>query len=115
MRAYVLAYPALLSLAFAATWVAGRLSLGHWPRASLDDPKSIGIGVDVPYLATLFLMMAGLPAFAVSVLVLLGVAWREPVQRWRRLRLAALAITFMVATIAVLRWDPWRIVEWFMD
>ena len=37
----LMAYGPLLVVSFYSTWLAGRISLGYWPRSSLDDPKSI--------------------------------------------------------------------------
>src|SRR5204862_8268518 len=81
LRAYALAYPVALPLAFLCTWLAGRLMLGHWPRPSLDDPKSIGFLVDIPYTITGVLLMFGLPVFAVAVLALIWRASRDETRR----------------------------------
>lgn len=115
LRAYVLSYPAVLLLAFLATWLAGRVSLGHWPRPSLDDPKFIGAWVDVPYTITGFLLVAGLPAFTGAVLWLLYRAYCDETQRKSLLLASAFSIVCMVATILVLRWDPLGVVAWYMD
>jgi hypothetical protein len=110
LRAYVLSYPAVLVLAFLFTWLAGRVSLGHWPRPSLDDPKFIGPLVDVPYTITGVLLVFGLPAFAVAVLALLYRANRDEKLRGSLLVTSALSAACMVATVAVLWWDPLGIV-----
>src|SRR4051812_3648070 len=51
------AYPLLLVAGFYGTWVIAWLVLGHPPRPSLDDPKSISAVVDVPYVATALLLL----------------------------------------------------------
>ena len=114
-RVYVLIYPVLLPLAFFVTWLAGRLSLGYWPRPSLDDPKDIGVWVTVPYHLTLLLMVAGLPAFLGGNLVLAYRAYRDRQQRTHWLGVAVVSWVGLVAAITVLRWDPWQVVGWFMD
>jgi hypothetical protein len=115
LRAYLLAYPMVLPLAFYATWLAGRWSLGHWPRPSLDDPKSLGAMVDIPYAITFLLLFVGLPAFAVAVLALVGESWRNGSRRAGASLISAVALTSMIASIAFLRWDPLRVGEWFFD
>lgn len=115
LRAYVLSYPLVLLLAFLGTWLAGRASLGHWPRPSLDDPKSIGAWVDVPYTITGLLLVVGLPAFIIAVLALLYRAYCDEALRRRLLLVSALSIACMVATILVLRWDPLGVVAWYAD
>jgi len=115
VRAYVLAYPVVLPLAFLATWLAGRLSLGYWPRPSLDDPKHIGAWVDVPYNITALLMLVGLPAFAFGILSLIYRAYRDETRRRRLLRASILSVILMVATVLILRWDPLGVVTWYAD
>jgi hypothetical protein len=115
LRAYVLSYPGVLLLAFFATWLAGRISLGHWPRPSLDDPKFIGAWVDVPYTITGLLLVVGLPAFAIGVLGLLYRDYCDATRRKSLLVVSGVSMVCMVATILVLRWDPLGIVAWYMD
>ena len=91
------------------------MSLGYWPRPSLDDPKYIGAWVDVPYNVTAFLLVVGLPAFVVGVLGLLYRARRDETRRRSLLVVSALSVVCMVATILVLRWDPLGAVAWYMD
>jgi len=115
LRLYALAYPVVLPLAFLGTWVAGRLQLGYWPRPSLDDPKSIGLWVDVPYLWTMALLVIGLPLFAGAVLGLLGQAWVDRARRVNCLVCGGLALVGLVAAVSWLRWDPLGVVNWYMD
>lgn len=111
----MLAYPVVLPLAFLVTWLAGRFSLGYWPRPSLDDPKYIGAWVDVPYNITAFLLAVGLPAFVVGVFSLIYRAYRDETRRKSLLVVSALSVICMVTTIVILRWDPLGIVTWYMD
>ena len=115
LRAYALAYPVALPLALLCTWLAGRLALGHWPRPSLDDPKSIGFLVDVPYTVTGALLMFGLPIFAVAILALVWRGSRDAVQRRSLSVVAGVSLIAMIAVIALIWWDPWGIIAWFMD
>lgn len=109
LRAYALAYPLALPLAFLCTWVAARLTLGHWPRPSLDDPKSIGFQVDVPYNITGALLVFGLPIFAGAILALVWGGSRDAMERRSLAAVAGVALIAMVAVIALIRWDPWAL------
>jgi len=115
LRAYALAYPFVLPLAFFATWLAGRLSLGYWPRPSLDDPKNLGAWVSVTYYTTTFVLVVGLPAFALALLGLVYRAYRDETRRASLLLLSALSVMCMVAAILVLRWDSLGVVAWYAD
>lgn len=98
---------------FHLTWCIAWFLLGHLPRPSLDDPNSIH-GLSVPYFA------AGL-MFAVSPGVLVLCVGYELVRRpgrWLSVhRLARLLIVLLVwfAAWAYLRWDPLRMIDWYMD
>ena len=114
-RAYALAYPFALPLAFLSTWLTGRFTLGYWPRPSLDDPKSISFLVDIPYVITEVLLVFGLPVFAVAVLAIIWQASRDAARRSSRLGVAGVSSAAMVAVVALIRWDPLGIAAWFMD
>jgi hypothetical protein len=115
LRAYVISYPLVLPLAFLTTWLAGWVCLGHWPRPSLDDPKSIGALVDIPYTITALLLAVGLPAFALGVLGLLYSASRDQTRRRGLLLVSGFSVLCMIAAIVLLRSDPLGIVSWYMD
>lgn len=115
LRAYTLLFPAALLAAFGVTWLAGRFTLGHWPRPSLDDPSSLGLWVDIPYTMTGALLVLGLPVFIVAALALLWQAVVDAGQRRRWLTTSAVSMLAMTGVIALLRWDPWGVVDWFMD
>ena len=115
IRIYTLSYPFALVAGFFATWFAGRVSLGHWPRPSLDDPKQIGGWLDVPYTITGVLLIFGFPAFIVALAALVYRAYRAAPERARLLGTAVVSVLFMVAASLYLGWDPLRIGDWFMD
>ena len=115
IRAYALAFPFLFIGVFLLTWIAARLSLGHWPRPYLDDPKHIGVWVDVPYAVTGALFNVGLPVFLVALAVIAFQAFRDASQRKRLVRAAVVSLLFTIAVMAFLWWDPLRIFEWFAD
>ncbi|MEY2546579.1 MAG: hypothetical protein QOG48_1696 [Verrucomicrobiota bacterium] len=115
IRIYTLGYPFALVAALFATWFTARVSLGHWPRPSVDDPKQIGGWFDVPYTITGILLIPGLVAFIVAVAALVYRAYRRPLERSRLLTTAVVSVLLMVAADLYLRWDPLRIGDWFMD
>lgn len=114
LRVCVLSYPAALLLALAITWIAGRISLGYWPRPSLDDPKQIGTLVDIPYTITHLLIIWGLPAFSIGMLWMLCDALRDKSRR-TSLFPSAIAALFMITAIVIIQLDPLGIASWFMD
>jgi hypothetical protein len=113
------AYPAIFVASLYLTWFAAWAALGHSPRPSLDDPKFIGLLVDIPYAATLVLLV-GAPGA-----VLLGLFWtpiavgRRSAPRRRRLLLGLVALGGLVllwgAALWFLRADPWAVGTWYMD
>lgn len=115
LQAFVFGFPVALPLSFLATWLTARAVLGHWPRASMDDPKSLGPVVAVPYVLTEVLAILGLPLFAVALIAIAWAAWRRPVQRSELIRTSAIGLASLMVVIAMLRWDPDGIVTWFAD
>ena len=119
IRRCTLAYPVLLPAALYGTWVIARLSLGRWPRPSIDDPKSINMVVSCAGSFVFFLVFVGLPIFAVLAVFVLG--WgllRCLLKRPRGMRLvgcACLSMVLMVVAICFLYWDPLSVLNWFMD
>ena len=105
-------YPILLVISIYGTWLAAWISLGHTPRPSLDDPKDIGIVVDVPYLISGLLMM-GIPVGALAGLALPLLA--SHVSWLKRTSFFLLMACSWGLAIAFLRWDPLLVIQWFMD
>ncbi len=105
-------YPLLLVGSLYGTWLVAWYSLGHRPRPSLDDPKSIGPAVDVCY--PLFsLLLVGFPAALLFGLFyqLLAAGRPWPLKTF----FALLTIGIWSMTIVFLRWDPWLVAEWYLD
>ena len=105
-------YPAVLIGSFYATWLVAWFALGHMPRPSLDDPKSIGILVDIPYMLTGILLIAFPAAAIVGIAFQLYASNRT---RPKRLIGSALLAARWVVAILILRWDPMLVTEWYMD
>ena len=113
------AYPLLMACMMYATWLAAWGLLGHRPRPSLDDPKSIAPLVDVLYNAALVLM-TGAPVALLLSAVFATADLCARVARARRVKPVHVAagvavIGSWVGTIALLGWDPGLVGYWFMD
>lgn len=112
-------YPLALLACLYATWAAARLALGHWPRASLDDPKDVGGLTPAFYLATGLLMIAMLPALGATFMAVVAAAVSEVARRprsWRRVAWAvAVPAAGWAAGVWLLRLDPAGVLYWFMD
>ncbi|MBA4388363.1 MAG: hypothetical protein C0404_10305 [Verrucomicrobia bacterium] len=112
----LIAYGPLLVASFYATWLAGRVSLGYWPRASLDDPKGI-VGFWMwTYDATALLLLAGLPVVGALAAMSLFRPLRDGSPEWkRRLVEASVGTVLILFAVGFLRWDPHHVVEWYFD
>lgn len=113
------AYPAILISSLYATWFAAWSALGHAPRPSLDDPKYIGLLVDVPYAVTMAALMGGPAAIVLGLFLVPVMAARRSTGLPRRVlyglgAVGALALMW-VAALWFLRADPWEVVNWYMD
>jgi hypothetical protein len=115
LRLYVLAYPILLPLSVYITYLAGRITLGHWPLPSIDDPASIGHLVDITYLVAIILLMYGYMAFQIAILLILYLACLVTAEWKRSLATSAVGIVLMGASVFFMRWDPHQVGTWFMD
>jgi hypothetical protein len=107
-------FPLLTVGAFYTTWFTAQAVLGRTPRPSLDDPKSISILVDFPYVLA-GVLIAGLPVWVIGGVC--AVAWharrtgRRPlVAVFRMLCLLAL----WAAALLFLRADQ-TLLDWYMD
>ncbi|MCP3916287.1 MAG: hypothetical protein GY711_12090 [bacterium] len=113
------AYPALLVSSFYLTWFGAWLVLGHAPRPNLDDPRSIGLLVDVPYIATMVLMIGFPAAIVLGVVMTPVVVVRRAPSGGKRLLFGFLALAGLAllwsATLWFLRADPWDVGTWYMD
>ena len=121
-------YPLFVLASLYATWITAWLVLGHRPRLSLDDPKSISPVVEVPYLST-FLFSRGLP---LSVLFWMPLALadsflsaplerKHPSRMFAWLRLFAWVLVTLPTwafSFAILRWNllgARYVLEWYFD
>ena len=111
-------YPAFYIASLYLTWFVAWAALGHMPRPNLDDPKYIGLLVDIPYLVTMFLLMGVPMAFLFSVVMAPVAMARQAAPGGRLLRwLLALAVLllFWAASVWFIQADPWEVGTWFID
>ncbi len=119
IRRCILVYPVLLPVALYGTWVIARLSLGRWPRPSIDDPKYINMVVSCAHSFVAYLLFFGLPIFV--VLAVFALVWgllrsiRKQPHGMRLAGCACLSMVLMVLTICLLYWDPLSVCNWFGD
>jgi hypothetical protein len=110
------AFPPLLLLSSYATWGAGRLALGHWPRSSLDDPKHIEGSLMWLYDVTAVLVLIGVPLFCLASLIFGLIFLLNKPEGWQhRLKELLISICLFIGFLAFSRWDPQFVVEWFFD
>src|SRR5206468_4279206 len=103
--------PAVVLFYLYATWVTAWCVLGHCPRPSLDDPKSISHVVDVPYGMFAFSIFSGCVICACTGTLLSAVCYAR--QSYIR-PLLLLPFAWMTGYL-VLAWDPLGVLYWYMD
>ncbi len=112
LNAIALIYPALLVTAFYGTWFSAWLSLGHPPRASLDDPaETVGAIYWVSGIIVLLMPMGA----AVAVASMAGRIVFGGCSRIRGIAFAVLNVALWIGAIVLLRSDPIGVVYWWCD
>jgi hypothetical protein len=110
------AFPALVLACFYGTWFAGRAALGHWPRASFDDPKDIKGGMMWMYDVSSYLIYIGVPLFCFALVVLGAIVLAGRQEGWKkRLIELGIALFLFVGLVLFARWDPQSVIEWYFD
>ena len=113
----LIGFPLLLLAYLYATWCAGYLALGYWPRPMLDDPKYIGSGlVEFCFVVTYLLAGLGIPLFCLAVVPLTTVYLVVRPKDWKKRTLdLGIAMALFASVILFIRWDPLRVLEWYLD
>lgn len=98
-------------------YLVSAVELGHWPRASLDDPGRIGGIAVITYFASWLAMAISPPLFIVSAVMAWALPglWRERSHWAARIVCVASVMAAWVAAVLILRLDPLGVTEWWLD
>ena len=114
-------HPVLMLASLYATWLAAWVVLGHRPRPSLDDPKSIALLVDGFYILTCLLLAGALPAAGSCLGFIFADGIRQalrsgPPPRFGWLvALVVTAVALWFGGYVLLQADPAGVFYWFID
>ncbi len=109
--------PVLVLLSLYALWAFGWGFLGHPPRPTLDNPLRLNSHLEGPvYLLFILAMASPLSLVACLLLPVLSIAFGMGGGRSLAREFAPLLTLPIVwlCVIAVLAWDPLRILDWFI-
>jgi hypothetical protein len=111
MHRAALLSPLLIPLGVYGAWLVAWVAMGTRPRPSFDDPKDVLGVVYYASLVPVYLMPLGIAAAIGSIVA------RFAVERLRSKAFAwALCIGGLwIAVVALLRWDPYMVGDWWMD
>ena len=108
------AYPLLLLGSLYGEWLLSWWVLGHRPRPSLDDPKSIDATIWM-HIVTYLALRGFAPAGCVAVVLNTLYAINHRVRGSRLLVRVAVIAALWLGTFALLRWDPGLVLFWWFD
>ena len=92
------------------------VTLGHWPRPSIDDPGSVVGPWMWTYDFTAILFLVGLPVAGILAAISLFRPFLKGSPEWEERLIEAVAGALLVLlAFAFLRWDPQRVLEWYLD
>ena len=112
LNAIALLSPALLVAAFYGTWCSAWLSLGHPPRASLDDPaETVGAIYFVSGIVVL-LMPVGAAVTVASMASRFVLGGRSKITG---IVFAVFNVALWIGALVLLRSDPIGVVNWWCD
>jgi hypothetical protein len=107
--AAVCLFPTVVLLTFAAFALRARIELGRWPIPYSPDPKALG------YFVQHAALWYGLLGLFVAPIVVLGLYATLQPKGSRGRGWAALFVAQWIVTVALLYFDPGRLLEWFLD
>jgi len=107
-----LAYPILLVGQFYASWLLAWVILRRQPRVSWDDPKDV-LGM-LNLLGCLVVLFMGPAGGIAGASILARFIWRDG-SWWRSMVLSMATVALWLAAFMLIRWDPLRVVEWWID
>jgi hypothetical protein len=109
-----LLWPALVVVLLYGEWLLATWSLGHLPRPSMDDPKNIAVSNWIHFF-TLAAILGAVPAALLApVLSAIEIFVNRPTIARGLIRLAAVIVSWAVLVLLV-KWDPGRVLYWWMD
>jgi len=113
---FLMAFPPFALFLYYLTWVCGRLTLGYWPRPSLDDPKNIHGYFSWIYNSTMIVMTIGTSACALLIVILVSVCVSTKPLGWKKM-LAESGAAFALFLLLMIfsHWDPNSVVGWLLD
>lgn len=103
-------HPLMILVYLYATWFTAWVVLGHCPRSSLDDPKTISPIVMLPYVMTILAFLA----WPFSVATGIVFACVSGIRRSSDYPTFVLPWVWM-GTFFAIRWAPFHVLVWFMD
>ena len=109
-------YPILLITSFYSTWLAARYHLGHWPIASIDDPKYIEGFWMWTYTSTILLLLIGwIVALLFAVFHFIVQYSNDSIQNKTLLLKNSLGIALTIAAFWIIGNEPNDILVWLLD
>lgn len=105
-------FPLVFAIAFYGEYLLAWLQLGHAPLPSLNDPKGIHPWLHI-VVSVLFLCLPG--ALLVSLMTSIGVILLKLETTVRHAARVGATLALWVLLCTLLRSDPWRVVDWWMD
>ena len=109
-----LLYPLFLLGALYGQWLLSWLALGHRPQPSLDDPKFIN-GASWMHGITLWALTGFIPAGCVGAVLNVLYVVDQRFGLRRAFTRVVLLVSLWVGTVFLLRWDPGRVLYWWLD
>jgi hypothetical protein len=110
VHAAALVFPLLPPAAEYGAYLLAWVKLGARPVPLLNDPEVLGPAY---YLSVLPLLL--MPAGWMLALCSAEMLWVHGESRGRVVTRAMLLVMLWAAAIAFMRWDPWRVGEWWWD
>ncbi len=110
-------YPIYALVAFYGTWLVAWATLGHMPRPSLDDPKSIGVVIRIVYFVSMIPLSSGSVLGPLGLIASFFLPLNKNVKRRVAMRclLAVIYIAGCFITLQILWADPYQVVKWHAD
>lgn len=109
-----LLWPLLVVVLLYGEWLLATWSLGHVPRPSADDPKNIA-GSNWMHLFTLIAIVGAVPAALLALVLSVIEIWIKRPGMVRVLDLIAALLVSWAVLVLLVKWDPGRVLYWWMD